>query len=107
MIGIDIEEIEAVRESVTYDDGQNMRVRGMEPCPFCGPLDGPLAPFVQYGPEWGDGSMDARVVCGCCHVATSRESAPRITVVDTGENVTKYAAVAFAVQKWNKRHKEE
>ena len=96
-------EIDLIKESVTYDDGQHLRVDGMRPCPFCGPQEGSLAPFVQYGPEWGDGSMDARVVCGCCHVATSRESAPRLTVTGTGENVTKYAAAAKAVRKWNVR----
>lgn len=98
-----IESIEAVKASVTYDDGQNARVDGMMPCPFCGPHDGSLAPFVQYGPEWGDGSMDARVVCPVCHVATTRATGSPWTVAATGERVSKWLAIMGAVRLWNTR----
>lgn len=100
-----IEEIEAVKASIVYDDGQNVRIRGMKACPFCGcdVASGSLAPFVQVGPSWGDGSVEARVVCGCCHVSTSHEVATTVTRVDTGEDVTRYAAIIKAVERWNQR----
>ena len=98
-----IDEIEAVRRSITYDDGQNVRVEGMAPCPWCGPREGHQAPFVQVGPEWAGGTIDSRVVCGCCHVATSHESCQRLTRTDTGEDVTRLAAIAMSVKKWNRR----
>lgn len=102
-----IEEVEALKASVTYDDGQNARVEGMEPCPFCGPQSGPLAPYVQYGPEWGDGSMDARVVCPVCHVATTRAYGEPWTIRATGERVAKWLAIMEAVRLWNIRFKED
>lgn len=98
-----IVEIEAVRDAITYDDGQNVRVEGMAPCPWCGPQEGHLMPFVQVGPEWAGGMIDSRVVCGCCHVATSHESCQRLTRTDTGEDVTRLAAIAMSVKKWNDR----
>lgn len=102
-----LEAIEYTRASVTYDDGQNVMVEGMEPCPFCGTQSGPLAPYVQYGPEWADGSMDARVVCGRCHVATARVTGEPWTVRATGENLAKWMAIMGAVRLWNIRHKED
>lgn len=102
-----MERIEAVKASVTYDDGQNLRVEVMKPCPFCGPQEGTLAPFVQYGPEWGDGSVDARVVCGCCHVATAHVMGEGWRYAPTGESVAKWLAVMEAVRIWNTRAEEK
>lgn len=98
-----LESIEAARTSVTYDDGQNLRIDGMKPCPFCGPQEGALAPYVQYGPEWGDGSIDARVVCGRCHVATAQVTGEPWVVRATGKSVAKWLAVMGAVRVWNNR----
>lgn len=51
---------------VTYDDGQNVRVDGMAPCPWCGPkADARKMPYIQtwsiYKPD-----VDARTVCPIC-----------------------------------------
>lgn len=106
-----LREIDLMKGSVTYDDGQNMRSSLMAPCPFCGEQrDESAKPYVQYGPEWVGGMIDARVVCPRCHVSTSRASSERVTarrvsrdMAVTEENVTKYAAAAMALRKWNVR----
>lgn len=98
-----LEEIMRVKDSITYDDGQNVRVDGVEPCPWCGPQEYGSQPYVQVGPEWGGGGIDARVVCPVCHVATSHEYSPRMLVTATGEDVTRLNAIALSVFKWNHR----
>ena len=98
-----LEEIMRVKDSITYDDGQNVRVDGMESCPWCGHQEYGSQPYVQVGPEWGGGGIDARVVCPVCHVATSHEYSPRMWVTATGEDVTRLNAIALAVFKWNHR----
>lgn len=88
--------------SVTRDDGQNVGVAELLPCPFCGATGG-RGPYVQVGPEWGDRSYDARVVCSRCHVSTIRETASGTELAATGEDVTRDLAVEAAVERWNRR----
>lgn len=87
----------------TYDDGQNAFVEELLPCPFCGASQGHRGPYVQVGPMWGYGSVDARVVCGCCHVATSHETSIEAHLMSTGEDVTRDVAIEKAVAAWNSR----
>lgn len=48
---------------VVYDDGQNVRVEGMAPCPWCGEVrDDPyLRPYVQV--SGGTGRLARRARC--------------------------------------------
>lgn len=90
--------IEGVMRAITYDDGQNVRMSDLLPCPICGG-----EAYVQYGPEWCAGAMDARVVCSACHVATPHETSPGVYDTRTGESVAKYLAIARARDGWNRR----
>ena len=88
---------------VTYDDGQNVRAEGMEPCPWCGPQeDTHLRPYVQVGGVLRP-SYEARVVCPVCHVATARVWHDPAYVLGTDENVTRDLAIEKAVKRWNER----
>ena len=89
-----------VMESLTEDNGQTAYSSLLRPCPFCGGR-----PWLQY---WilASGAMEARVVCGCCHVATSRDYECRTTYLPTGEDITKALVLDKAIKAWNRRHGE-
>lgn len=94
-------EIEDVRASIVSDDGQNVRSTMLKPCPFCGAHEGggPYAyPFIQVGPEWSYGAVDARVVCNACHVATVH-----VTGHDGPGHSGREEAVLLAIGLWNRR----
>lgn len=107
------EELGDVRESILRDDGQNVHSDLLEPCPFCGSEHARIdaggerrvGPYVQVGPVMGFGPrlIDARVVCGKCHVSTSRSSASEAYASGTDEDVTRLVAVAKAIADWNRR----
>lgn len=90
-----------VMESLTEDTGQTAYSSMLKPCPFCGGR-----PWLQYWNYPGDGlGMEARVVCGCCHVATSRDfESGRTTYLPTGEDITKALVLDKAIKAWNRRH---
>lgn len=91
---------------VTYDDGQNVRAEGMEPCPWCGPQeDTHLRPYVQVGGVLRP-SYEARVVCPVCHVATARSWQDSEYVLGTDDNVTRDLAIEKAANRWNRRDGE-
>lgn len=91
--------VERIRESVAEDNGQTLYSSMLLPCPFCGHG----RPYVQTH-ELGDYSMDARVVCPCCHVATSREYMSwRQTYLPTGEDITRLLVIGMAISSWNRR----
>lgn len=106
-------EVERVRASIVCDDGQNVYSDLLEPCPFCGCEHGRrgasmktcVGPYVQVGPVMGLNSkmIDARVVCGRCHVSTARSSANETVVDETDEDVTRLVAIAKAIADWNRR----
>lgn len=86
---------------VVWDDGQNARVEGMEPCPWCGPFhDLHRQPFIQAR-DSAVGYAEARVICPCCHVSTTYVDVTRTTRTDTGEDVTRDLAIEKAVHLWN------
>ena len=92
-----------VMESLTEDTGQTAYSSMLKPCPFC---DG--RPWLQYWNYPGDGlGMEARVVCGKCHVATSRDfESGRTTSLPTGEDITKALVLDKAIKTWNRRSGE-
>lgn len=88
---------------VTYDDGQNVRVEGVAPCPWCGPAGRPdLRPYVQVRGTFRP-SCEARVVCPTCHVATTHVWQDPAHVLATDEDVTRDLAIEKAVNRWNRR----
>lgn len=89
---------------VVYDDGQNVRVEGMAPCPWCGEVrDDPyLRPYVQVSGVHRP-SYEARAVCPTCHAATAMEWQDPSYVLGTDLNVTRDRAVERAVARWNDR----
>lgn len=88
---------------VTHDDGQNVRVEGMGPCPWCGPAGRPdLRPYVQVRGVYRP-SMEARVVCPVCHAATAMDRQDPAYVLATDEDVTLDLAIERAVKRWNRR----
>lgn len=95
----DMATVERIRGSISEDNGQTLRSTLLKPCPFCGEGE----PFVQtHG--LGDYSVDARVVCPRCHVATSSEYMPwRSTYLPTGEDITRLLAIGKAISSWNRR----
>lgn len=91
--------VERIRESIGGDDGHTLRSSMLKPCPFCGEWE----PFVQTH-ELGNCSIDARVVCPRCHVATSSEyMSSRMTYLPTGEDITRLLAIGKAISSWNRR----
>lgn len=88
---------------VVYD-GQNVRVEGMAPCPWCGEVrDDPyLRHYVQVSGVHRP-SYEARAVCPTCHAATATEWADPAYVLGTDRNVTRDRAVERAVARWNDR----
>lgn len=93
----DHERLREVAESLTEDSGQTDYSSLLKPCPFCGGQ----AWIQTYDMGWG---CEARVVCGQCHVATSRDYAPgRVTYLPTGEDVTRLLVIDSAIKTWNRR----
>ena len=95
----DMATVERIRDSIGEDNGQTLRSSMLLPCPFCGEGE----PFVQtHG--LGDYSVDARVVCPGCHVATPAEYMSwRTTYLPTGEDITRLLAIGKAISSWNRR----
>lgn len=95
-----------LKESIIRDDGQNVFVNDLKPCPFCGHEhavpDERQGPYVQVSVLFGD-MIDARVVCGKCHVSTTRATSSSLYDADTGENYTRIDAIFGAKQLWNTR----
>lgn len=88
-----------IRESITEDNGQTLRSSMLLPCPFCGHG----RPFIQTH-DFGDHTVEARVVCPSCHVATSRECMSwRQVHLPTGEDITRPLAIGMAIPGWNRR----
>lgn len=75
-------------------------VAELRECPFCGAR----RPFVQTR-EFA-GTVDARVVCGLCHVSTRRATADGCKSAETGEDVTRDIAIEMAAARWNRRNGE-
>lgn len=89
-----------VMESLTDDTGQSAYSSLLRPCPFCGGRA-----WVQYWGYPGDGfGMEARVVCGTCHVSTAQDwGSVSTTYLPTGEDVTKALVIEKAIKTWNRR----
>lgn len=90
-----------VMESLTEDTGQTTYSSLLRPCPFCGGR-----PWLQY---WllTSGAMEARTVCGRCHVSTSRDfESGCTTYLPTGEDITKALVLDKAIKAWNRRSGE-
>lgn len=87
---------------VTYDDGQNVRVEGMAPCPWCGPVDGETRrPYVQVSRVRSED--EARAVCPVCHAATAHVGPAARTFDRGGRELTRDLAIEMAVERWNGR----
>lgn len=100
-----MERLRALAATFEDDTGQTLYTSALLPCPFCGAgsdPDGPR-PWVQTS-DAISGGWEARVVCGGCHVSTSREwVAGPVTYLPTGEDITRLLAVEKAVASWNRR----
>lgn len=110
MIDLTLERIEEVRASITEDDGQNVFSLLLDRCPFCGSEHAMRnerpGPYVQVWNGLGglsDTLVDARVVCGTCHVSTTRSTASKVFVNETNEDVTRLHAISMAIDDWNRR----
>ena len=108
---VSLERLEEVRASILKDDGQNVFSSLLKPCPFCGceyntdDRRDYRGPYIQVSPGYGHGwtMHDARVVCNTCHVATARSTQTSLMVQATDEDVTRLAAIALAIDDWNRR----
>ena len=88
-----------VEAALVDDTGQTAHSEQLLPCPFCGGRA-----WIQYRPYLDGMGYDARVVCGGCHVATSREfESGRTTYLPTGEDITRLLTIEKAVATWNRR----
>lgn len=90
--------VREIYESLTEDSGQTARSSMLKPCPFCGGKG-----FIQYWGLFSDGSMESRVVCSSCHVATSSDFEGRTRYIPTGEDITKALVIEKAIKTWNRR----
>lgn len=100
-----IERLHALQDTFEDDTGQTLHTSALLPCPFCGAGSDPGGPrpWVQTSDALS-GGWEARVVCGGCHVSTSREwVAGQVTYLPTGEDVTRLLAVEKAAASWNRR----
>lgn len=100
-----IERLHALQDTFEDDTGQTLYTSVLLPCPFCGAGVDPGCPrpWVQTSDAL-PGGWEARVVCGGCHVSTSREwVAGLVTYLPTGEDITRLLAVEKAVASWNRR----
>lgn len=85
--------------SLEEDTGQTAYSSLLLPCPFCGGR----AWLQWWGYAVGHG-MEARVVCGECHVSTSRVyQSGRTTYLPTGEDITRALVLEKAIGTWNRR----
>ena len=92
----DMETVRRIRASVTSDTGQVVESGMLKPCPFCG-----ARPYVQVH-ELGETCVEARVVCGGCHVSTTREyQSWRMWHGD--DELTRTLAIGRAISSWNRR----
>ena len=100
-----IERLHALQDTFEDDTGQTLYTSVLLPCPFCGAgadPDGPR-PWVQTWRFYDEG-WETRVVCGGCHVSTSREvEGGRVTYLPTMEDVTRLLAIEKSVAAWNRR----
>ena len=88
-----------VEASLVDDTGQTAYSGQLLPCPFCGGRA-----WVQCWPYPDDMGYEARVVCGDCHVSTSRDyQSGRVTYLPTGEDITRMLAIEAAIHTWNRR----
>lgn len=92
--------VERIRESITEDNWQTLHSSMLSSCPFCG-CD---SPYIQTF-RLGDCSMEARVVCPVCHVATAGEYISWRQFLPTGEDITRLLVIGMAISSWNRRAK--
>lgn len=95
-----------LKGSIISDDGQNVFINDLKPCPFCGHEhaipDKRQGPYAQVSVLFGD-MVDARVVCSHCHVSTTRATSAGEFYTEPGENATRLDAIYGAKQLWNTR----
>lgn len=92
----DMETVRRIRESVTDYTGQVVDSDLLLDCPFCGGR-----PWVGVH-ELDETCVEARVVCGSCHVSTSREF-QSWKVEHLGDDLTRTLAIGRAISAWNRR----
>lgn len=94
----EVDRLHAIKDSLIGDTGQTAYSDMLLPCPFCGGRA-----WLQTF-ELGDCCVEARVVCGDCHVSTSRDfESVRTTYLPTGEDLTRLYAIEKAIRTWNRR----
>lgn len=91
-----METVRRIRASVTKDTGQVVESDLLLDCPFCGGR-----PWVGVH-ELDETCIEARVVCGSCHVSTSREF-QSWKVEHLGDDLTRTLAIGRAISAWNRR----
>lgn len=95
----DMDVVEEIKASISNDNGQTLNSSLLIECPFCGCA----VPYIQTF-DLGECSVDARVVCPDCHVATSREyQSWRVEFLPTGKDLTRLLAIGRAICSWNRR----
>lgn len=92
----DMNTVRRIRASVTSDSGQVVESDLLLPCPFCSGR-----PWVQVY-ELDETCVEARVVCGGCHVSTVREH-QSWKVSFMGDDLTRTLAIGRAISAWNRR----
>lgn len=92
----DMGTVRRIRESITSDTGQVVESDMLLPCPFCGAV-----PWIGVH-ELDETCVEARVVCGSCHVSTVREC-QSWKVSHAGDDLTRTLAIGRAISLWNRR----